>query len=65
MSPWAEGSPADLNGDSRVDLRDYSALSAGWLRREVLRREDLSRDGATDFADLAAFTSWWLWSMRR
>jgi hypothetical protein len=59
------GSPADLNGDNRVDFRDYSAFSAGWLSQEAPRQEDLSRDTVVDFEDLAVFTSWWLWPTHR
>jgi predicted outer membrane repeat protein len=65
MSPAGLGAPADLNGDIQVDLRDYGMLAGGWRSREALRREDLSRDSAVDFSDLATFTSWWLWDTRR
>jgi hypothetical protein len=59
------GSPADLNGDGRVDFRDYSVLAGGWLNLEAPRKEDLNRNGTVDFADLGAFTSSWLWPTHR
>jgi hypothetical protein len=65
MSPSGLGSPADLSGDGRVDLRDYSVLAGGWLSLEAPRIEDLNRDTTVDFADLAAFSSWWLWPTHR
>ncbi len=65
LSPSGLGSPADFSGDGRVDLRDYSALARGWLSLQAPRREDLNRDTTVDFADLAAFASWWLWPTRR
>ncbi len=65
MSLSLVGSPADLNGDNRIDLRDYTALAAQWLSPEALRKENLSRDAKVDFTDLAAFASWWLWPAKR
>lgn len=65
MSPSSVGSPADLNGDGRVDFRDYSAFAGGWLNQEAPRQGDLNRDGTVAFTDLAAFTSWWLWPTPR
>jgi len=62
MSLSGIGSPADLNGDNRIDLRDYTALTARWLSVEALRREDLNRDAEVDFTDLVAFVPWWLWT---
>ncbi len=65
MSPSAVGAPADLNGDGRVDLRDYGVLAGGWLSLEAPRREDLNRDTTIDFADLTVLSSWWLWPAPR
>jgi len=59
------GSPADLNGDNRVDFRDYSAFAAGWRSQEAPRKEDLSRNATVDSSDLAAFASSWLWPTHR
>ena len=65
MSPTSVGSPADLNGDGRVDFRDYGILAGGWLNLETPRKEDLNRDATVDFADLRAFASSWLWPTHR
>jgi hypothetical protein len=65
LSVTAVGTPADLNGDGRVDLRDYTTWADGWLGLPAPRREDLNRDAAVDLADLAAFTSWWLCPVQR
>jgi predicted outer membrane repeat protein len=61
MSLSGLGSPADFSGDGRVDLRDYSILAGGWLSVAAPRTEDLNRNTTVDSADLAAFSSWWLW----
>jgi hypothetical protein len=53
------GSPADLNGDGRIDFRDCSVLAAGWLSSQAPRKEDLSRDGTVSFTDFAVFASLW------
>lgn len=65
LSLSTAGTPADLNADDRVDLRDLGAFTAGWLNQEAPRREDLKRDNAVDFTDFAAFASWWLWPTHR
>lgn len=61
MSLSSLGSAADLNGDGRVDLRDYGVLAGGWLSLDTPRTEDLTRDTTVDFVDLTALASWWLW----
>ncbi len=59
LSPFSVGSPADLNGDGRIDFRDCSVFAAGWLSSRAPRKEDLSRDGIVSFADFALFASFW------
>ena len=65
LSPSKAGSPADLDGDGRVDFRDCSAFATAWLSTAAPCREDLNRDGGVDFADFTAFSSWWLWPAHR
>jgi hypothetical protein len=65
LSPSKVGSPADLDGDGRVDFRDCSAFATAWLSTVAPRREDFNRDGGVDFADFTAFSSWWSWPAHR
>lgn len=48
---------ADFNGDSRIDIRDWSVFLSRWLAREEdARREiDLNGDGKVDISDFSMF----------
>ena len=65
LSPSNAGSSADLDGDGRVNFRDYAAFATAWLSTAAPCREDFKRDGTVNFADLTAFSSWWLWPAQR
>jgi hypothetical protein len=60
LSPARVGSPADLDGDGRVDFRDCGAFATTWLSTTAPRREDFNRDGAVNFVDFAVLSSGWL-----
>jgi hypothetical protein len=65
LSPSSVGSAADLDGDGRVDFRDWRAFATAWLSTTAPRREDFNRDGAVNFADFAVLSSAWLWPAHR
>jgi hypothetical protein len=65
LSPSKVGSPADLDGDGRVDFHDYGIFATAWLSTAAPCRQDFTRDGAVDFADFTAFCPWWLWPAHR
>jgi len=57
----------DLDADGDVDFRDYAVLASFWKQRAPSLASggtDLTGDGATTDADLAAFATSWLASRR-
>jgi len=53
-----EHSVGDLNGDCKVDFKDFTIFAFGWLENGL--ETDLSGDGKVDLADLSIFCSHWL-----
>ncbi len=54
----AEGRPADLNGDVRVDLVDFSILLYNWGKPKNLKA-DINNDGLVDLVDFSIMLYWW------
>jgi hypothetical protein len=61
-SPTSFNSKADFNGDSRVNLVDFSIL-AYWYKRPlaagVAAKVDLNGDGKIDIKDFSILAYWW------
>jgi len=57
MSLSDAGNIADLNADNAVQLRDFAKCTDRWLTMQVLLCEDLDRNGAVDFGDLAVLAT--------
>jgi len=57
MSLSTVGSAGDLNHDNAVNLQDVAIFVEKWLVQEVLLAEDIDRNGAVDFRDLAGLLS--------
>lgn len=61
MSLSELGNAADFNHDDRVNLQDLCRLADSWRSEEIPLAEDLDRDSAVDFKDVAIFGGNWLW----
>ena len=49
--------PADLNGDGRVNLIDFSILLHWWGKDNALA--DLNKDGRVGLKDFSIMMYWW------
>lgn len=47
----------DLNGDGKIDLKDWSIFASHWVSKNTIQRKvvDLNGDGKTDLADFSMF----------
>ncbi len=61
MSPLDIGNIADLNNDKKVDFFDMNLFGNQWHLQGFLLKEDLDRNGVTNYDDLFIFTENWLW----
>ncbi len=49
----------DINGDGKIDLRDYAFLAQGWLVKGPNAGSDITANGIVDIADLKILVFYW------
>lgn len=58
LMPCYECNDVDLNGDNKIDFKDYALWSANWLKQGPLAG-DFTGEGTVDMADLKAMVLHW------
>jgi len=61
MSHSTLGNVADFNCDGSVNAEDLLMFAERWTSDALLLKEDITRNGLTNFPDFAIFAENWLW----
>ena len=60
MSLSDVGKVADLNGDRKINLGDFTLFAASWRFAQPLMAEDFDRSGLVDYTDIGILAAQWL-----